>query len=356
MPGLPEGSQIKLLAVLTGYPKEHVLPAIVQAARNDSSFVRIAALNALESAGDHSVVLFLAEAAAGARGPEQSAARRALCTLKGSEVDRAFLELLAQKQSEEIHAELIPAAAERQIFSAKSVIAGFLTSASSGIRIQSLKALRILGAPSDIPAVLTLLVETDNRSEQTEAEITTAVLAGKTANPDNRSNFVKLRLATETRPEVWVRLLSILPQIGDNSSLPLLRQALNNNDTDVFDAAVRALSSWPTSTAREDVFKLVQDVQDETHRLLAIRGLVRIIGLDQYRNPEAAVADLRQAAEFAQRMEEKKLVLGVLVNFPCKDALNLAEGFLNEPLLKAEAQSAINRIEQSLSGRPIRRR
>jgi HEAT repeat protein len=356
MPGLPESSQIKLLSVLAGYPKEHVLPVIVQAARNDSSSVRIAAIKALESAGDHSVVLFLAEAAAGSRGPEQTAARRALCALKGSEVDGALMELLAQKPSEEIQEELIPAAAERQIFSAKSVITGFLTSASPGVRIQSLKALRILGAPSDIPAVLNLLIETDNLSERTEAEITTAVLAQKTANPDDRSNFVKVRLATETRPEVWVRLLGILPQIGDNSALPLLRQALENNDADVFDAAVRAITFWPTGAAREDVFKLAQDLQDETHRLLAIRGLVRIIGLDRYRNPEAAVADLRQAGGFAWRSEEKKLVLGALVNFPCEDALNLAEGFLNEPTLKAEAQSAINRIEQSLSGRPIRRR
>jgi len=356
MPGLPESSQIKLLAVLAGYPKEHVLPAIVQAARNDSSSVRIAAIKALESAGDHSVVLFLAETAARSRGPEQTAARRALCALKGSEVDGAFLNLLAQKPSEEIQEELILAAAERQIFSAKSVIAGLLTSASPGVRIQSLKALRILGAPSDIPAVLNLLVETDNLSERTEAEITTAVLAQKTANPDDRSNFIKLRLAKETRPEVWVRLIGTLPQIGDNSALPLLRLALENNDADVFDAAVRALSSWPTSAAREDVFKLAQDLQNETHRLLAIRGLVRIIGLDPYRNPEAAVTDLRQAVGFAWRPEEKKLVLGILVNFPCNDALNLAEGFLKEPLLKSEAQSAVNRIKQSLSGRPIRRR
>ncbi|MBN2319212.1 MAG: HEAT repeat domain-containing protein [Acidobacteria bacterium] len=356
MPGLPESSQIKLLAVLAGYPKERVLPAIIQTTRHNSSSVRVAAIKALESAGDHSAVPLLAEAAAKTRGPEQTAARRTLGALKGSTVDEAILELLTRNPSEEIREELILAAAERRTFSAKSAIAGFLSSASPGVRIQALRALRILGSPSDIPAVLNLLVETDSLSERTEAEITTAVLARKTADPDNRSNFVKLRLATEKRPEVSARLIGTLPQIGDNSALPFLRQALRNNDADVVDAAVRALSSWPTSVAREDVFKLAEEAQDETHRLLAIRGFVRIIGLEPYRNPEAAVADLRQAAGFARRPEEKKLVLGVLVNFPCKDALNMAEGFLDEPMLKAEAQSAVNRIKQSLSGRPIRGR
>jgi hypothetical protein len=158
----------------------------------------------------------------------------------------------------------------------------------------------------------------------------------------------------EKQPEVMVRLIGTLPQIGDNSALPLVRRALQNNDADVFDAAVRALSSWPTSAAREDVSRLAREAQNETHRLLAIRGLVRIIGLDKYRNPEAAVADLRQAAGLAWRPEELKLVLGVLMNFPCKDALSFAEDFLNEPSLKAEAESAIKGIERSLSGPPIR--
>ncbi len=355
MPGLPENSQIKLLAVLAGYPKEHVLPAITQAARSNSSSIRIAAIKALELVGDHSVVPFLAEAAAKTSGLEQTAVRRTLGTMKGSAVDKAVLELLAQRPSDEIQEELIAAAAERQMFSAKSVIAGFLTSPSSGIRIQTLKALRVLGAPSDIPAVLNLLVETDSASERTETEITAAVLAQKASNPDDRSNYVKFRLATETQPEVLVRLIGTLPQIGDNSALPLLRRALQNNDADVFDAAVRALSSWPTSAAREDVFKLAQEVQNETHRLLAIRGLARIISLDKYRNPEAAVADLRQVAGFAWRPEEKRLVLGVLANFPCKDALSFAEDFLNEPLLKAEAESAISGIKLSLAGPPLRK-
>jgi len=354
MPGLAESLQIKMLAVLAGYPKEHVLPAIAQAARSNSSSIRIAAIKALESVGDHSVVPFLAEAVVKTGGQEQTAVRRTLVTLKGSQVDKAILELLAQKPSEEIQEELIATAAERQMFSAKSAIAEHLTSSSPRIRIRALKALRILGTPSDISLVLDFLIKTENPSEQTEAEITTAVLARKIGNPDDRSSSVKFRLVMEKQPEVWVRLMGTLPQIGDDSALPLVRQALQNNDPDVFDAAVRALSSWPTSAARDDVFKLAQEAQNETHRLLAIRGLVRIIGLDKYRNPEAAVADLRQAAGIAWRPEELKLVLGVLVNFPCEDALSFAKGFLNEPLLKAEAESAISGIERSRSGLPTR--
>ncbi len=92
------------------------------------------------------------------------------------------------------------------------------------------------------------------------------------------------------------------------------------------DAAARALTAWPTVTARDDVLKLARDSKDETHRLLAIGGLVRLVGLEAYRRPEAAVADLKQASGLAWRPEERKLVLGALAAFPCRDALDLATG------------------------------
>jgi hypothetical protein len=82
--------------------------------------------------------------------------------------------------------------------------------------------------------------------------------------------------------------------------------------------------------------------------LLALVSFVRTVGLDPYRNPEAAVADLKLAAGFASRPEEKRLILGAVVSFPCKDALDLATGFLQEPAVKAEAQAAVDNITARL--------
>ena len=117
------------------------------------------------------------------------------------------------------------------------------------------------------------------------------------------------------------------------------------------DAAVRALTAWPTTAARDDVLKLARDARDETYRLLAITGLVRIVTLDLYRDPDAAVADLRQAASFSWRPEEQKLVLGALVQFPCRAALDLATSFEREPAVTAEAAAAIKKIQESLAAR-----
>lgn len=349
LPGLSESGQIKLLAALSRYPKERVLPTVLQAARSQAAPVRLAALRALESVGDASSVPFLAETAANSRGAEQSAARSALRMLKGRPADDAVLALLAQKPGDDIQGELLLAIADRRIFAAKSTVAALLNASSARIRLQALRALRTIGTPSDIPAVLDLLLQSGDDSEQTEATTTAALLAQKIANPDGRANAVKEQLATKKDPKARVRLYGVLSRIGDDSALPVLREALQEQNEEILDAAVRALTAWPTPAARADVALLAQKSKNKTHRLLALRGLVRMIGLERYQRPESAVAELKQAARLASRPEEKKLILGVLPRFACPEALAFAEGFARDASVKAEAQAAINRIKPRLS-------
>jgi HEAT repeat protein len=349
LPELSEGAQIELLAVLSRYPKELVLPAVLLAARSQAAPVRIAALKALESVGDASTVPFLAETAAKSRGAEQSAARSALRMLRGRPVDDAVLALLAQKPGDDIQGELLLAIADRRIFAAKSIVAASLGASSAGVRLRALRALRTIGTPSDIPAVLDLLLRSSDDSEQAEAATTVALLAQKIANPDGRSNAVKERLATNKDPNARVRLYGVLSRIGDDSALPVLRKALQEQNEEIVDAAVRALAAWPTPAAKADVTLLAQKSKNETHRLLALQGFVRMVGLERYQRPESAVADLKQAARLASRPEEKKLILGVLPRFACPEALALAERFARDASVKAEALAAVNKIKPRLS-------
>jgi len=352
LPRLPEASQVALLAALAGFPRERTLPVILDAARSDAPDVRLAALRALPAAGDATVVPTLVAAAANARGPEQVAARAALGGLKGQAVDEALLAELSKKPAEDVEVELLAAIAERRIYRAKPVVAACLASTASGTRLQALKSLRAVGTPSDIAAVLDLVVKTDDDSERAEAEATVSALAQKVSRADARGREVRTRLAAEKDLDARVRLIGLLPLIGDASTLPLLREALGESDPTVRDAAVRAIAAWPSAVARDDIFRLARDARNETHRLLAISGLVRIIGLDRYRDPQAAVADLRLAAGFAWRPEEQKLVLGTLGQFACEDALELATSFLQETEVKAEAQAAVERIQKALKSAP----
>jgi HEAT repeat protein len=343
---LPEAAKVQLLAVLATYPSARVLPAVTEAARSESAPVRLAALKALESVGDESSLAFLLETAAGARGTEQAAARSAIGLLRGAAVNDRLLAMLAAKPGEGLATELLFAVADRRVYPAKPLVAAALASDSAKVRLQALRSLRAIGTPSDVPAILDIVVRTEDEVERFEAQTTVGAIALAVSRPEARSAFVKARLATEKNLGARVRLIGVLPLTADPSALPVLRRALSDAAPEVRDAAVRALTAWPTTAAQDDVFRLARDSRNETHRLLAIRALVTSITLDRHREPASAVADLRTAAGFAWRPEEQKLVLGALVQFPCREAIDLANSFLGEPAVKAEAEAALGKMTQ----------
>ena len=348
LPVLPEGSRVKILAVLAEYPGERVLPMIFACLKSPSAFERIAALKALGTAGNSSVIPALAEAAANSTGNEQAAARESLGLVKGRDADEAILSLLDSDASEAVKAEMIRALGERRIFSGKNALIAQLADPSPSLRVQALKVLRVIGAPSDVPAALNHLAEAADEAEREETENTAAALAAKIAQPIGRADAVKKRLAVETDPARKAGLIQILGKIGDDSSLPDLREALRFPDPVVKDAAVRAFVDWPTDAPIEDVYEIAKTNESETHRLLALRGFIRMVALGRFRNPENAVSDLRLALEISRRPEEKRLALAALPDFACPEALKLARSFLDDTDVKIEAMAAVEAIEKKL--------
>ena len=355
LPRLPEAAQTQVIAAAAGYPAARVRPAVLAAAKSGSPDVRAAALQALESVGDASTVPFLAETAASAeKGPVQDAARRALGGVPGRAVDDAIVASLKQPASDAIAVELLKAVADRRIFLAKPAVSASLLAPSAAVRIEGLKTLRAIGTPSDASPVLNMYVKAGDDLEQAEAEKTVIALLQKTAGTENRSRLVRMRLMTEKDAAVRAKLIALLAPTADGAALPVLRRALDDADPGVADAAARAIAEWPTATARDDMLELVREAKDETHRLLAFAGLVRLVTLDVNRLPEGAVGDLKMLSGLAWRPEEQKLVLGALGTFPCQAALDLANGLLQNDALKAEAQAAIDTITLRMQ-RPQRR-
>jgi hypothetical protein len=96
------------------------------------------------------------------------------------------------------------------------------------------------------------------------------------------------------------------------------------------------------------VFAIAASSGNLTHKVLALRAFARMVGLEPYRLPDAAAADLEKAMALASRPEEKKLVLGLLPRFPCERSLRLAESLQNDTAVKEEAKAAADRIRRSL--------
>jgi HEAT repeat protein len=345
---LPDASQVALIAVLSEYKGAAVTAALTSAVKSDAKAVRLAALKAFEKAGDASSVGLLAGAAAAAPPDEQAAARIALWGMKGKPVDTAILALLGGSPAEAVQAELVRSIGERAIFTGKVAAAKLADSPSEKVRREAVRTIRTIGTPSDIPGLLNILLKTADENEQIGIETAISGLALKIAQPEGRASAVKDRWdAVKDGPGRAV-LCRLLGRIGDNSTLPLLRQALDGADPAVADAAGRALAAWPTSAAKDDIIRIARTSKNTTIQVLAVRGYIRLTAAEKYRRPEEAVKDMKLALDLSSRPEEMKLVLGALPDFAGPEALALAESLSATPAVQEEAKTAIKKIQDKL--------
>ncbi|NTU52042.1 MAG: HEAT repeat domain-containing protein [Candidatus Aminicenantes bacterium] len=274
-----------------------------------------------------------------------------MARLKGKDADAAVLSHLIKTSDDAIKAELVRAASDRRIAAAKPALMDMLESAGPGLKPRAAAALRTIAGIPDLPVLLAVLARLDDEPAREAMQDTIAAVARTNPRELARSGPVKTRLAAETDPGRRADLLRVLGKIGDDSALALVRAALSDPDPGVVDAAVRALSEWPTVTARNDVFEIARTSVTLSHRVLAVRAFVRMIGQEPYRNPEGAAADLLQVLAVSPRPEEKKLVLGALVRFPCVTGLKTAESLLSDSSVAEEAKLAADRIRIALGAK-----
>ncbi|MGQ9671918.1 MAG: HEAT repeat domain-containing protein [Candidatus Aminicenantales bacterium] len=354
-----EPNQVELLAVLADYPGREVLPAILEATRSSVPLVRLTALRSLARTGDASLVPFLAERAATSRGQEQEAARASLWSLRGADVDEAIhFELLASA-SDKVKNELIQAIGARRMLSQKSLLFEFVRSGSLENKLEAARALRLLVKREDLDPLLDLLSAVNEEEVGEEILSTIATLSLKIPDPGERTRPMKERLepspnslrAKWTEPDKRSLLYRLLGRIGCDASLPLLRVGLSQENPDTVDAIVRSLADWPTSTPRHDLLSIARTSANLTHRVLATRGYIRMIGLEKYQSPAGAVAAAELVLPVIERPEEIKLLLATLADFPCGQALRLAESYLSVEEVKEEAQAAVRAIEEQLARR-----
>jgi len=348
LPGLTPSGRVQLLSVLSGLGGDRALLAAVQSLGDEETSVRMAALDALTKLGNASIVKPLIRHAANSRGAEQAAVRNTLDNLQGKAVDEAILEALSGDYPQALEGELIRCVGGRRISSGKNRLYAKLASPDPDTRILAVRALRPLSVPSDLPQLISRLLEMEDEREQTELAATLAAAARKIDRPHARAGLVVQRLRSVTSPEKRAVLLSVLGKIGDDSSLAELRRALKDPNPRVSEAAARALIEWPAPTARDDVLGIAQNQTSPTLQVLAIRAFVRLVEMERFRRPEAAVASLRAVLPLITRAEEKMAVLSVLPHFACRDALVLAESFLGDEDVREEAEAAVEQLRSAL--------
>ncbi len=335
--------QVLLLSALADRGDGAAMPAVSTAAKSGDASVRIAALAATGKLGNASCVADLAGVAAKSEKPEKDAARASLDMLRGNDVDAAIVDLM-KKSEAPVRAELARSLAARNAVSAVPALLETAKDADETVRVESFKALGALASAKDLPALVDLLVGVAGDNARKEAE-KAVVTVSKTLEEAKRAAAVLAAYPSAKEGPAKCSMLTVLGEIGDPSGLSTVFDAAKGGKGDVKEAAIRALSSWPTADALDDVMEIAGKSKDETQRVLALRGALRMLELPGDRGIDATLKYYERAMNLAKTNDEKKMVLGGLANVNHVSALALVEPFLANEDLKKEAGLAAEKIK-----------
>jgi HEAT repeat protein len=343
LPNLSAKSQVQLLSALGDRGDAAARPAVVTAVKSEDQSVRIAALRALGQLGDDSDVELLSQAAAGSTGAEQKAARDSLYRLRGPNVDKVILTSIT-KADAKTKVELISCISQRNIKAGVPTLLETAKDSDRKVRIQSLRVLKVVAGPEQLPALVELLINAKSSSDRTEAQKTIAAIAHRIEYKNHQAESVLAALPSVKETAARCSLLNVLGRIGDNNALPVLTAALKDENVEVQTAAIRALAEWPTPEPIPNLLKIAENSDNKVHRILALRGFIRLLGLTSDRPADETIEMYKKAMSLAPNAGEKKKVLAGLANMKSLAAMDMVAAYLDDDELSIEAGAAVINI------------
>jgi hypothetical protein len=277
-------------------------------------------------------------------GEEQKAAQESLYRVKGSDVDEAILKKIPEAEPK-AKVELVRSCEQRNIKAAVPVLMKTAKDADAKVRIESIKALRSLAGPQDMAALIELQLAAAG-NDRGELEKTVVVVAKKIPADKGQGAAVLAAMLSAKDLDAKCSLLSVLGKIGDTAALPVLLESLADKEDKIKDAAVRALSDWPTAAPAADLLKVAQTSDNQIHKTLALRGYVRLAGLKSNRPAEETMKMYKDAMALAADVSEKKMVLSGLGGTDSFEAMEMASSYLGDKELKDEAEAAVVKIAE----------
>lgn len=349
LPQAAPGIQCALLGALAERGDPAAKPAVLAALARPAKEVRAAAAAALEKLGGPDEVEPLARAAGQARGQEREALCTVLRRLPGEHTGEALLHAVSHAEPG-VRAAALRALALRQEPTAAPVALAAAADSDPGVRREALAALPELTDVTVLPRVLPLLVAAATDNDREAVGDALAGLGARATTPDRGTEALSAALVTATAPGVRAALLRTLGKLGGPTALWAVEGALGDPDPTVADAAVRGLCDWPDQAPLDRLMALAAEAPVETHRVLALRAAVRLLGLPGSLSREATLEHYRRALELAVRPDERKAVLGGLARVPDPRAGEMILPELANEAVRAEAAVALLTVARRILG------
>jgi len=340
---------VQLLAILSARGGAAELPTFVGAASHPSEDVRVAAIEGMGRLGGADAVPVLLAALTKASGREREAVRSAIGSIQGGGATRAIVAAMADADPA-LRVELIQLLADRRATRATPTLLNLAADKDARVRDAALKALGVLADATALPTLVKRLVTAGDEAGRKAAEKAVVAVCNRIEDETERAQPVVAALATAKDQAARVALVDVLGRIGGGEALDALRAASKDPDEKVQDAAIRAMAEWRNARVAADLLRVAAEGKTLVHRVLALRGYVRVLGLPSDRPASETLKMYGDALGVAERPDEKRLVISGIASVPDAAALKMVEPFLADATLGSEAAIATANIAAAIIG------
>ena len=338
---------VLLRALALGGDKE-ALPAFLAAAADGDEAVRIAAYEGMAALGNEAAAPALVAAIVSKADRELEAARTAISQIRGDAVTASLVKALDTAPPGG-KVQLIGCLAVRRDPAVAPALLKAATDPDGAVRSEALKALGEVADASALPELVGLLLAAGDDGARATAERAIVAVGGRIADEAKRTAPLIAAMG-KAEPPARIALIRALGRLGGPQGLAAVRAALKGQPTEVEDAAIRALSSWPDASVASDLLAIARSEAPLARRIIALRGVIEVAGRIGGLAPAEMQKLFEDAMAAAPRPEDKKMVLGAMAGVANLGVLDLALKYLGDPALKAEAELAAARIARAVSG------
>lgn len=340
-PKLPPFGQVRLLSALAERGDTSVGSLFLTAAKDANPDVQAAAITGLGKVGDRSSVPVLAEAAANSTGAMQTAARDSLYNLRGPAIDPAIVAAIGTS-SGKVKVELIMATGERGSTAAADALVKAVEEQDPDVHREALKALKNVAGPAQVPGLVDILVNATAAADRRDASQTLALVLKRSQPP--QIGAVLAAYQKSTAAQARLSLMEVMGQTSSEQALPVLRDALKDPTAEIRRGAILAMTDWADAAPMTDLMDFAKGTANQSLQVLALRGYLKLLALPSQRPDAESARLLGEAMTMAKQPAEKRQVLALLGNYPCKETLDIAQAAVADESVTKEAKAAVDKI------------
>ncbi|MCU0749177.1 MAG: DUF1080 domain-containing protein [Akkermansiaceae bacterium] len=245
----PAATQLLIVRALGHRGDAGAVPPLIPWTKTGGVALRVAAIQSLAQLGDSASLPQLAALTGDPEPAIAGAAIEAIASFPGAEADPVVAGLLDGAKPENLST-LIEVVQQRGMGNVTPKLLEIAATASPDVARSSLRALRVLGGPGDIPGVVRVLERPDTTAE---AEATLVAICARQPDPSACSGELAASLA-KTRGAPRMALLRVLGRNGDPTALAAVRMLSRNQDSGVSQAAEKILAEWPAEPGFVPIF------------------------------------------------------------------------------------------------------